>query len=61
MKNYEQIEINIKNKVFIITLSRPEKLNAFTEVMMREIIDAVDQAEENDDIRAIVFTGKGNK
>ena len=61
MKNYEQIEINIKDKVLIISLSRPKKLNAFTEVMMREIIDAVNLAEKNDDIRAIIFTGKGDK
>ena len=61
MKNYEQIEIDIKNKVLIINLSRPKKLNAFTEVMMREIIDAVNLAEKNDDIRAIIFTGKGDK
>ena len=61
MKNYEQIETNIEDKALIINLSRPEKLNAFTEVMMREIIDAVNLAEENNNIRAIIFTGKGEK
>ena len=61
MKNYEQIETKIEDKALIITLSRPEKLNAFTEVMMREIIDAVNLAEENNNIRAIIFTGKGEK
>ena len=61
MKNYEQIETKIEDKALIITLSRPEKLNAFTEVMMRELIDAVNLAEENNNIRAIIFTGKGEK
>ena len=61
MKNYEQIETKIEDKALIISLSRPEKLNAFTEVMMREIIDAVNLAEENNNIRAIIFTGKGEK
>ncbi len=61
MKNYEQIETKIEDKSLIISLSRPEKLNAFTEVMMREIIDAVNLAEENNNIRAIIFTGKGEK
>ena len=61
MKNYEQIETKIEDKALIISLFRPEKLNAFTEVMMREIIDAVNLAEENNNIRAIIFTGKGEK
>ena len=61
MKNYEQIETKIEDKALIISLSRPEKLNAFTEIMMREIIDAVNLAEENNNIRAIIFTGKGEK
>ena len=61
MKNYEQIETKIEDKALIISLSRPEKLNAFTDVMMREIIDAVNLAEENNNIRAIIFTGKGEK
>ncbi len=61
MKNYEQIETKIEDKSLIISLSRPEKLNVFTEVMMREIIDAVNLAEENNNIRAIIFTGKGEK
>ena len=61
MKNYEQIETKIEDKALIISLSRPEKLNAFTDVMMREIIDAVNLAEENNNIRSIIFTGKGEK
>ena len=45
MKNYEQIKTIEKNSSLIIQLSRPEKLNTFTEIMMREIIDALDWAE----------------
>ena len=36
-------------------------MNAFTELMMRELIDAMNFAEEENDIRAIIFTGEGKK
>ena len=61
MKNYEQIKTIEKNSSLIIQLSRPEKLNTFTETMMREIIDALDWAEHNNQIRSIIFTGDGDK
>ena len=47
MKNYEQIETKIEDKALIINLSRPEKLNAFTEVMMREIIRTKNRISNN--------------
>ena len=50
-----------KNSSLIVQLSRPEKLNTFTETMMREIIDALDWAEQNNEIRSIIFTGDGDK
>ena len=61
MKNYEQIKTIEKNSSLIVQLSRPEKLNTFTEKMMREIIDALDWAEQNNQIRSIIFTGDGDK
>ena len=61
MKNYEHIKTEIRSSNLIIYLSRPEKMNAFTELMMRELIDAMNFAEEENDIRAIIFTGEGKK
>ena len=61
MKNYEHIKTIEKNSSLIIQLSRPKKLNTFTETMMREIIDALDWAEQNNQIRSIIFTGDGDK
>ena len=61
MKNYEQIKTIEKNSSLIIQLSRPKKLNTFTETMMREIIDALDWAEQNNQIRSVIFTGDGEK
>lgn len=57
--DYEQIKLEVENKVATITLNRPERLNAFTERMMNEIIDACDVIDTDDDIRAVVITGAG--
>jgi enoyl-CoA hydratase/carnithine racemase len=57
--NYEQILYAVENHVLTITLNRPDKLNAFTHRMLDELLDALDRADADDDIRAIVFTGAG--
>ena len=56
---YEQILYDVKDNILTITLNRPEKLNAFTGIMMTEMIDAFDRADKDDQIRAIIVTGAG--
>lgn len=56
---YEQIKVESAERILTITLNRPERMNAYTEDMRKEIIDALDQAEKDDDIRAIIVTGAG--
>ena len=56
---YEQVLYEIKEGVGIITLNRPEKLNAFTGTMGEELWDAFNRALADDEVRAIVFTGAG--
>src|ERR1700685_558132 len=56
---YEQIIYEVADNIATITLNRPEKLNAFTGVMMNEMIDAFDQADADDNVRAIIVTGAG--
>lgn len=56
---YETIRYESVDKVLTITLNRPERLNAFTMQMRDELLDALDRADEDDGIRAIVFTGAG--
>ena len=57
--DYEQISYEVADGVLTITLNRPDKLNAFTEQMMTELLDAIDRADEDDDVRAVIFTGAG--
>ncbi len=59
MKNLETVRTEIRENSLIIYLSREERMNAFTLTMQQEIVTVLDDAEENDDIRAIIFTGDG--
>ncbi len=56
---YEQILTETKDGILTLTLNRPEKLNAFTATMMREMVDAFAKASADDAVRAIVVTGAG--
>ena len=56
---YEQITYEVRDQILTITLNRPEKLNAFTATMQRELIDAFDNADRDDGVRAIIVTGAG--
>ena len=57
--SYEQIIYEVEGGVATITLNRPEKLNAFTGTMMAEMIDAFDQIDADDAVRAVIVTGAG--
>jgi enoyl-CoA hydratase/carnithine racemase len=56
---YSEILYEVAESVATITLHRPDKLNAFTGTMMRELIDAFDQTDADDDVRAVIVTGSG--
>jgi enoyl-CoA hydratase/carnithine racemase len=57
--SYEQITTELAEGILTITLNRPERLNAWTAVMGRELIEAFDRADADDDVRAIIMTGAG--
>jgi enoyl-CoA hydratase/carnithine racemase len=54
-----QIRYEKADGIATITLHRPERLNAFTIVMARELIAAFDAADDDDDVRVVVLTGAG--
>jgi enoyl-CoA hydratase/carnithine racemase len=56
---YETIRSAVENRIQTITLSRPDKLNAFTGPMMQDLIAAFDAADKNDDVRAAIVAGAG--
>lgn len=59
MADYEQILYQMRGPVALITLNRPEKLNAWTGTMEQEFIDAVRTASRDDGVGCIVVTGAG--
>lgn len=59
--SYEQIRLEIDGPIATLTMHRPDKMNAFTGQMMQEMIDAFDQTDANDDVRAVIVTGEGER
>lgn len=56
---YAEILYDVVDQVATITLNRPAQLNAFTNRMMHEMIDAFDRIDADDDVRAVIVTGAG--
>jgi enoyl-CoA hydratase/carnithine racemase len=59
MTTFEEIRYEVQDHVLTITLHRPDRLNAFTGTMARELIEAFDRADADDEVRAVVVTGAG--
>lgn len=57
--DYQQIIYDVDEGILTLTLNRPDKLNAFTGQMMTEMIDALDRADADDNVKAIIVTGAG--
>ena len=57
--SYETITTEVTDGILTLTLNRPEMLNAFNQTMLSEMIAAFDEADADDDVRAIIVTGAG--
>lgn len=57
--DYEHILYDVADNILTVTLNRPERLNAVTARTISELLDALDRADRDDDVRVIVFTGAG--
>jgi 2-(1,2-epoxy-1,2-dihydrophenyl)acetyl-CoA isomerase len=56
---YESIQFELQNGMARITLNRPEKLNAMTPTLLRELREAFEQANTDATVRVVVVTGAG--
>ena len=61
MADFTQILFDVADGVATITLHRPEKMNAFTATMMREVNAALDLTDADDEVRAVIVTGHGTR
>ncbi len=59
MVTFETITTAIDEGIFTLTLNRPDRMNAFTPLMMREMCAAFDLADTDDAVRAVIVTGAG--
>lgn len=59
MSQYEDLSYEVKGNVGVVTLDRPDKLNAWTAAMEKSIKQALAAAVQDDAVRVIVITGAG--
>ncbi|MBT4521335.1 MAG: enoyl-CoA hydratase, partial [Halieaceae bacterium] len=57
--SYKTLLTDLRDGIFTITLNRPERLNAFTNQMMHDWLEVLDEVDANDAIRAVIVTGAG--
>ena len=57
--SYEQIIYTKEDRVAIITLNRPQVLNAFTPIMIDEWVRAIETSKLDPEVRAVIVTGAG--
>lgn len=56
---YNSIKFEIRNGVAIITLNRPEAMNSLSDIMVKELSDAVNTVAKDDSLRVLIITGTG--
>jgi 2-(1,2-epoxy-1,2-dihydrophenyl)acetyl-CoA isomerase len=56
---FDCIRFDVSDSIATLTLDRPDKLNSFTETMLREIRAGVDEASRSEAVRVLVMTGSG--
>jgi enoyl-CoA hydratase/carnithine racemase len=57
--DYQHIAYEVADGAATITLDRPDQLNAFTNRMVHELLDAFDRTDADDAVRAVIMTGRG--
>ncbi|UJF31049.1 enoyl-CoA hydratase-related protein [Kaistella sp. 97-N-M2] len=59
--NYDNIILQIEEKTAVITINRPESLNALNAATIRELSEAFGELDSNKEIRVVILTGSGEK
>ncbi len=61
IQQYQTIECQIESFVAVVTINRPEKLNALNAAVLDDLRHLVTDLRVRDDVRAVIITGKGEK
>ena len=59
MTQYNALTFSVANKIATITMNRPKKANALNRTLWFELGEALDEADENDEVRVVVLRGEG--
>lgn len=59
--DYEQLLYEVSGGVATVTLNRPEQRNALSAQMLAELVDAIERVRDDDEVRAVVLRGAGEK
>ncbi|WP_337881588.1 enoyl-CoA hydratase [Rheinheimera sp.] len=54
------IEVNLQQGVLVLTLARPEKKNALSQQMYRQLVSALEQAQADPQVRVVLFQGSND-
>lgn len=60
-KAYETVKVEREESILWVILNRPHRLNAFNDVLMEELADALDTAEKDPSVKCVVITGEGDR
>lgn len=59
IENLQNLKVEIKEKVCVVTINRPKALNALNNDTLKELSQVVDAIEENEEILGVIITGEG--
>jgi len=58
---YQNLVAEIENGILVITVNRPDKLNALNKATLQELREAIRYAKNNEDVKGVIITGAGPK
>jgi enoyl-CoA hydratase len=58
---YQTLQTNLENGILVITINRPEKMNALNKDVLSELLDAVEYVHNEESVKAAIITGAGEK
>jgi len=59
--SYQTLLTSLENNIFIITINRPDKLNALNKTVIKELSAVIDEVYNNAEIKSAIITGSGEK
>ena len=59
MTDRSHVDYRVEDGVALVTLNRPDRLNAFDDQMEQELVEVFDRSDNDDDVKVVILTGAG--